>query len=168
MVQCKGEITVEFSSNGAEEGTGAKFSYDIKRAPEINACNQAVKRILKPGSDMADNTISVWPMTKSANCRFELEVQKGKKAMVSLNRAKTFLSAKERYQRKQRKWTALRCYDKVIFYQENGKKIGQACGRRSLKNNYQFVSNTNKLSFILNTDARTSRMERFDAYFAQV
>lgn len=117
---------------------------------------------------MEDNTISIWPMAKSSNCRFELEVQAGKNAMVSLNRVKTYLSAKERYQRKQRKWVALRCYDKVTFYQENGKKIGHTCGRRSLRNNYQFRSNTNKLSFVLNTDARTSRMERFDAYFTQV
>jgi len=134
----------------------------------MNPCKQAVKRLLIPGADMEDNTISIWPMAKSSHCRFTLEVEEGKKAMVTVNRVKTYLSAKERYQRKQRKWVALRCYDKVTFYQENNKKIGHTCGRRSLKSNYQFRSATNKISFVLNTDARTSRMERFDAYFTQV
>jgi hypothetical protein len=169
MVQCKGEITVEFSSDAVEQGTGGSFSYDIQRSVKMNACKQAVKRVLKPGSDMEDNTISIWPMAKSSSCRFTLEVEEGMKAMVTINRVKTYLSAKERYQRKQRKWVALRCYDKVTFYQgTSNKKIGHTCGRRSLKSNYQFRSATNVISFELKTDSRTSRMERFDAYFTQV
>jgi hypothetical protein len=166
IIQCKGQISVHFSSDGVSEGTGSSFVYDIQREPELNACGEAARRVLDQNAEIVDNSISIWPMAKNKACRFEVVVAPGKKAMLSINRAKTFLAAREKFDRKKKRWTALKCYDRVDVFQADGKtKIGYTCGKRSLRYKYKFSSNTNKLVFVLRTDARSSRRERFDAYF---
>lgn len=163
VLSCPGPMDVEFSSNGAKNYQGAIFATKFVQQ-ELNDCGVATHISIDPKDPFNQNIVSVNPLPPQKTCEFNLSVPEGKLLGLKLLPS-TILGAVESRNRVTKKIKLLRCRDKAMFYDCDGKQIAyKACGRMWWKLRPTYKSNCNSMKVILQTD-QYNRGQRIDWQF---
>merc|ERR1712048_525907 len=163
VVACSEQVTVYFKSDNTKINKGAKVGYKITENANVNQCGYISDYSQDTTNTLGLTNVDMYPMThlKNKQCNWNFEVAEGKKAQLEFSRWRNWITAREQYNRKIRKWRVVKCYDYIDLFEEDGMTlIAKVCGRRAFRYQWKWTSKTNKMIAVLHTDGNPFRKER--------
>lgn len=159
---CPGPFTVKFVSNrDNKEFSGALMTYTIKEE-KVNACGTTDVLEVGPQNTFSSSSLSLYPLPTSEKCNIKIKCPANTRCRLTIS-TRTRLGALERRNKRTKKTSLLKCYDRVDILDKDGTALGKVCGFYSYRNNRIFTASSNELNVNLDLDNRPGRADRFEA-----
>ena len=163
VVACNEPVEVFFKADTYRINKGSQIGYKVMKDAKVNQCGFIQDYNRDSSNVMGLDNVDIYPMThlKNKQCNWNFEVETGKRAQLEFSRWRNWITAREQYNRKIRKWRVVKCYDYIDLFEEDGMTlIAKVCGRRAFRYEWKWTSKTNKMIAVLHTDGNPFRKER--------